>query len=190
MKIQTFDIRGPLLVIPKLFKDERGYFYESFRVDKFNEAIGESIKFVQDNQSYSREKGTVRGLHYQSEPHAQGKLVRCLAGSISDVIVDVRGGSPTFGQHLCVELTGENHHQLYVPVGFLHGFSTHTADVLVSYKVTNYYAPECDGKVLWNSPTLGLNWGVSESDAVLSEKDTHAPAFKDWKTPFKFRQPI
>jgi len=186
MEIKTFDIQGPVLVIPRLFRDDRGYFYESFREDKFNEVVGEEIKFVQDNQSHSVERGTVRGLHYQADPHAQGKLVRCLAGSISDIIVDVREGSPTFGQHLSVELTGENHHQLYVPVGFLHGFSTHTPDALVSYKVTNYYAPESDGNVLWNSPVLGLDWGVSKSKAILSEKDTKAPAFKDWKTPFKF----
>jgi len=186
MKIKTFDIPGPMLVIPRLFKDDRGYFYESFREDKFNEALGEAIHFVQDNQSHSVEAGTVRGLHYQSDPHAQGKLVRCISGSIIDIIVDVREGSPTFGQHLSVELTGENHHQFYVPVGFLHGFSTQSADALVSYKVTNYYSPEADGNVLWNSPSLGLDWNVSSTEAVVSDKDKIAPAFADWKTPFKF----
>jgi len=186
MKTETFDIPGPMLVIPRLFEDDRGYFYESFREDKFNEALGERIEFVQDNQSRSVGVGTVRGLHYQSDPYAQGKLVRCLSGSIIDVIVDVRDGSPTFGQHLAVELTGENHHQLYVPVGFLHGFSTQSADAIVSYKVTNYYSPEADGNVFWDSPSLNLDWKVNKAQAIVSEKDKVAPTFAEWKTPFKF----
>jgi len=184
MEIKTFDISGPILIAPKVFQDDRGYFYESFREDKFSEAIGKAVKFVQDNQSYTRKKGTVRGLHYQKSPQAQGKLVRCLVGAIKDIIVDVRAGSPSFGQHISVELSGENHHQLYVPVGFLHGFSTQTSNTLVSYKVTNYYSQEYDGSVFWNSPLLSLDWGISHSDAVLSQKDKNAPKFKDWKTPF------
>jgi len=184
VEIKTFDISGPLLLTPKLFKDNRGYFYESFREDKFNDAVGEIVKFVQDNQSYSIASGTVRGLHYQAHPHAQGKLVRCLAGSIIDIIVDVRQGSATFGQHLSILLTGEDHHQLYVPVGFLHGFSTHAEETVVSYKVTDYYSPAEEGSVFWNSPTLGIDWGVSKSEVILSEKDTCAPIFKDWKSPF------
>lgn len=186
MKTERFNIPGPMLIIPRVFEDDRGYFYESFREDKFNEALGEQVHFVQDNQSYSVGKGTVRGLHYQSDPHAQGKLVRCLVGSIVDIIVDVREGSPTFGEHISAELTQDNHHQLYVPTGFLHGFATQTEGALVSYKVTNYYNPEADGNVLWNSPSLNLDWGVPEGKVILSAKDKVAPDFKDWKTSFKF----
>ena len=185
MNITKFDIEGPMLIEPRLFKDDRGYFYESFRADKFNEAAGETVDFVQDNQSFSAPKGTVRGLHYQSNPFAQGKLVRCLSGSIIDIIVDVREGSPTYGQHLRVELTGENHQQFFVPAGFLHGFATQEPDTLVAYKVTNYYSSECDGNVLWNSPSLGLDWGISDDEAVLSAKDAIAPDFVSWTTPFK-----
>ncbi len=184
MKITTFDMVGPLLVEPRLFGDDRGYFYESFRESAFNEAAGREVSFVQDNQSFSAQAGTVRGLHYQSPPFAQGKLVRCLVGSIVDIIVDVRSGSPTFGQHLRVELNDENHHQLFVPAGFLHGFATQQPDTLVAYKVTNYYSAECDGNVLWNSPELGLDWGIADDDAVLSAKDTTAPQFSEWTTPF------
>ena len=186
MKTKIFDIPGPMVIMPRLFEDDRGFFYESFRQDKFNEALGEKIDFIQDNQSYSVGKGTVRGLHYQSDPYAQGKLVRCLVGSIIDIIVDVRKGSPTYGQHISVELTQDNHHQLYVPVGFLHGLSTQADDSVVSYKVTNYYNPDADGNVLWNGPSLNLDWGLSNSQAILSAKDEVAPAFKDWKTPFTF----
>jgi len=185
MKITKFDIAGPMLIEPRLFGDDRGYFYESFRSDKFNEAAGQTFDFVQDNQSFSAAKGTVRGLHYQSAPFAQDKLVRCLSGAIVDIIVDVRAGSPTFGQHLRVELTGENHHQFFVPKGFLHGFSTLVENSLVSYKVTNYYSSDCDGNVMWNSPELGLDWGISEKDAVVSAKDAVAPDFSSWETPFK-----
>lgn len=184
MEIRTFDIEGPFLVEPKLFSDDRGYFYESYHAERFNAAAGRVVNFVQDNQSFSATKGTVRGLHYQSPPHAQAKLVRCLSGSIIDIIVDVRTGSPTFGQNIRVELTGENHHQLFVPTGFLHGFSTQEPNSLISYKVTDVYAPDCDGSVMWNSPSLGLDWAVSDGKGLLSQKDSQAPDFENWTSPF------
>lgn len=184
MKARTFNIEGPILIEPRVFGDDRGYFYESYHAERFNKAAGRTLNFVQDNQSFSATKGTIRGLHYQSPPHAQAKLVRCLSGSIIDIIVDVRTGSPTFGQHIRVELTSENHHQLFVPEGFLHGFSTQTPNALVSYKVTDVYAPDCDGAVMWNSPALDLDWAVPEGAGVLSKKDSQAPDFKDWVSPF------
>ena len=184
MKITKFNIEGPMLIEPQLFQDERGYFYESFRADKFKSELGEQVDFVQDNQSFSALKGTVRGLHYQANPFAQGKLVRCISGSIIDIIVDVREKSPTFGQHLRVELTGENHIQFYVPVGFLHGFATQSPNTLITYKVTNNYSPECDGSVKWNSPDLALDWGIPSEEAILSNKDRDAKDFSNWKTPF------
>lgn len=184
MKISTFDIRGPLLVEPKVFSDDRGYFFESYKQSALDEAAGRPIRFVQSNQSYSAARGTVRGLHYQSPPHAQAKLVRCVTGTIRDIIVDVRADSPTRGQSISVELSADNHLQLFVPEGFLHGFATHTPDCLVSYQVTDVYSAECDGSVRWNSPSLGLDWGVSEDEAVLSGKDAQAPFFEGWTSPF------
>jgi len=184
MKFSKYDIQGPILIEPRLFEDHRGYFYESFRMNAFNEAVGKTIDFVQDNQSFSIAKGTVRGLHYQSNPFAQAKLVRCLSGGIIDIIVDVRKGSPTYGQHVRAELTSANHHQLFVPEGFIHGFSTLEDNTIVSYKVTNYYFAENDGSVMWNSPELGLDWGISEDIAVVSDKDKVAPDFSEWKSPF------
>lgn len=141
---------------------------------------GFDLDFVQDNHSYSADVGTVRGLHYQAPPHAQDKLVRCSRGAIFDVAVDVRVGSRTFGQWVGVELTAENGKQLFVPKGFLHGFVTREPDTEVQYKVTDIYAPECDGSVRWDS--LGINWGVRAP--VLSEKDAAAPSFDDWQSPF------
>jgi len=184
MNIKALDIDGIFLVTPKRFADDRGYFSEVFKAHVFNEAIGKTIDFVQDNHSYSQKRGTVRGLHFQSPPHAQGKLVRCPRGSIVDIAIDVRKGSDTYGQHVRVELSEKNGQQLWVPAGFLHGFVTLEDDTEVTYKVTDYYAPECDGNVFWNDADLGLDWGIDPADAVLSEKDKKAPKFRDFQTPF------
>ena len=140
METAYFDIKGPVLFTPKLHLDARGYFMETFTAQSFKAATGETLSFVQDNQSYSEAKHTIRGLHFQSPPHAQGKLVRCLAGSILDVAVDIRSGSETYGQHVKVVLSEDNKSQLWVPPGFLHGFATLEPDAVVAYKCTDYYA--------------------------------------------------
>lgn len=158
---------------------------ETYKEQEFNTAIGQDVSFVQDNHSLSTNKGTVRGLHFQSPPHAQGKLVRCVRGRIIDVAVDVRKTSPTYGQHVTVELSDYNSKQLWVPEGFLHGFATLEDATEVTYKVTNYYSPECDGNVLWNDTNLNINWGISNVEASLSDKDAAAPSFSDFNTPFK-----
>jgi len=157
---------------------------ETFREDAFNEAVGKTVRFIQDNHSFSAPKGTVRGLHFQAPPHAQGKLVRCIRGSIIDVAVDVRKNSPTYGQHVSIELSAQNANQLWVPEGFLHGFATLEDNTEVVYKVTDYYAPKSDGNIRWNDPSLKINWGIDENTAILSEKDVIAPLFKDFTTPF------
>ena len=184
MQIQRFDIDGPVLFTPRRFEDDRGYFSETFRQSVFEEAVGETNLFVQDNQSLSKQAGTIRGLHYQSPPHAQGKLVRCTQGAIIDVAVDVRTGSPTYGQFVRAELTAENAQQLWVPSGFLHGFSTLTDNMVVQYKCTDYYAAECDGNVLWNDPDLKIDWGLGDLTPTLSDKDAAAPQFADFASPF------
>ena len=174
-----------MLIKPRVFADSRGSFSETYKQSALREVLGD-VAFVQDNQSVSATPGTVRGLHYQSPPHAQGKLVRCAKGAIVDVAVDVRVGSPTFGEHVRVELSDTNAHQLWVPPGFLHGFATLTPDAIVMYKVTDIYAPECDGAVMWNDPDLAIDWGIDPDAAILSDKDAAAPAFADWASPFKF----
>jgi len=184
MDVTSFDIDGVLLFTPQKFGDDRGFFMETFNSQKFNNAVGQETLFVQDNHSLSAAVGTVRGLHFQSPPHAQGKLVRCTRGAIIDVAVDARSGSPTYGQHVRAELNPNNASQLWVPAGFLHGFSTLLPDTEVQYKVTDVYAPDCDGNVLWNDPDLNIDWGIDPSEAVLSGKDEAAPRFSDFKTPF------
>ena len=183
MKIEHYQIAGLLLITPSRHGDLRGFFSEVFRSDNFEAAAG-AFNFVQDNVSRSATKGTVRGLHYQAPPKAQGKLVRCSKGAILDVAVDVREGSPTFGQHVAVELSEENWNQLWVPPGFLHGFCTLTDDVELSYKVTNLYSAAHDGAVAFDDPDIGVDWPVTRSDALLSVKDADAPKLRDWKTPF------
>jgi len=145
------------------------------------------VDFVQDNHSLSAKVGTVRGLHFQTAPHAQDKLVRCGRGALRDVAVDIRHGSPTFGQSVAVELSAENGRQLLVPKGFLHGFVTLEPDTEIVYKCTDYYAPDCDAGVRWNDPALGIDWGISEDDAVLSDKDTTAPLLADLPTYFTYQ---
>lgn len=190
MQFETFHIKGPMRVTPKVFADARGYFSETFVEAAFlkglcREGLGE-VRFVQDNESLSHAAGTVRGLHYQAPPRAQGKLVRCARGAVVDVAVDVRTGSPTYGEHIRVELSATNAHQLWIPEGFLHGFATQVPDTIVAYKVTDTYAPECDGSVAFDDPDLDIDWGVDTARAVLSDKDRTAPRFADWTSPFRW----
>ncbi len=178
MKIDIFAISGPLLITPKLvIEPERGIFAEIFRETALLDRIG-GLRFVQDNHSLSIHKGTIRGLHFQADPHAQGKLVRCSRGAIFDVAVDIRRESPTFGQHVSAELTDQNWHQLWVPPGFLHGFCTLTDNVEVQYKVTSYYHPAADRAVQFDDPALGIAWPVTRAQATLSEKDANAPELR------------
>lgn len=168
--ITDLDIPDVKLIRPKVHGDHRGFFLESYNAKTFA-AHGVDAVFVQDNHSMSREKGVVRGLHFQAPPYAQGKLVRVIRGAIFDCAVDVRKGSPTFGKHVSVELRAETHHQLWVPEGFAHGFCTLETDTEVIYKTTNLYAPDHDFGLKWNDPDLGIAWPVSADDAILSDKD-------------------
>jgi dTDP-4-dehydrorhamnose 3,5-epimerase len=174
MNVTTTAIEGVLIVEPKVFGDARGFFMESFNQKAFNEAVGREIVFVQDNHSRSS-KGVLRGLHYQSPPHAQGKLVRVTQGSVFDVAVDIRQGSATFGRWVGVELSGENHRQLWLPPGMAHGFlvTSESADFL--YKTTEYYAPRAEGCVLWSDPELGITWPEVGVSPRLVAKDAAAP---------------
>ncbi|GGE51754.1 dTDP-4-dehydrorhamnose 3,5-epimerase [Actibacterium pelagium] len=180
MDIQNTILPGVKLLIPRRFGDHRGFFSESWNKKVLADA-GLEIEFVQDNHSLSREVGTVRGLHFQSPPHAQGKLVRCGKGRLFDVAVDVRKGSPTYGQWVGEELSFENGKQLWIPAGFLHGFITREPDTEIIYKCTDYYAPECDGAVRWDS--CGIDWG-DVGNAILSEKDEAAQPLSDFDSPF------
>jgi dTDP-4-dehydrorhamnose 3,5-epimerase len=172
-------------LIPSIrHNDNRGYFAETYSHRKYLE-LGIDVEFVQDNHSFSREVGTLRGLHFQSPPHAQAKLVRCGRGAIFDVAVDIRRGSPTYGQWEGYELTAKNGDQLYIPVGFAHGFVTLEPDSEIVYKCSDYYAPETEGAVLWNDSDIGINW-PTETDPILSDKDAVAPLFSDLENPFIF----
>lgn len=184
MKITKTHLDGVVIIEPAVFGDHRGWFMETYSQTKFEEA-GINLKFVQDNQSFSATKGTLRGLHYQLNPKAQTKLVRCTKGSIFDVAVDIRQGSPSYGQWFGVELTAENKKQLLIPQGFAHGFMTLTDDVEVQYKVDELYAPECDRGILWNDPSVGIEWPM-DITPVLSDKDKNAPLLKDADNNFIF----
>ena len=181
MRIEETAIPAVFLIKPKRLIDARGYFAETFRADQFAENIG-AYPFVQDNQSLSLEAGTVRGLHFQLAPRAQGKLVSCIAGALWDVALDLRRGSPTYGNFVAAELSEENGHQLWIPPGFAHGFCTLKPETVISYKVTDYYSPEHDRGLLWSDPELGINWPVSPSNAILSDKDKHHPKLYDLQT--------
>lgn len=183
MQFDRFDISDLLLVTPKRHGDDRGWFSEVFREDLFCPQAGD-IRFVQHNQSYSKPKGTVRGLHFQLAPRAQGKLVRCPRGRVLDVAVDLRASSPTFGRHVAVELSAESRCQLWIPAGFAHGFCTLEDDCEIAYLVTDYYSPEHDRGLLWNDPALAIDWPVAAADAVLSPKDTRQPLLADLGTVF------
>ena len=183
--IEPTDLRGVMLIAPRRFADSRGFFSETWNAGLL---IQNGIKttFVQDNQSLSKLTGTIRGLHFQSPPHAQDKLVRCGRGSLFDVAVDIRKGSPTYGDWVGVELSAENGKQLLVPKGFLHGFVTLELDTEILYKCSDYYAPECDGAIRFDDPDIGIDWGISSDDAILSNKDAEAPFLKDFDSPFTY----
>lgn len=167
------------------FGDARGWFSETFSATKA-QAWGIPEHFVQDNHSFSAPVGTIRGLHFQRPPHAQGKLVRCARGTIMDYAVDVRRGSPSYGWHVAARLSADNGRQLYVPVGFAHGFVTLEPDTEVIYKVTDVYAPDCDGGLRWNDPTIGIEWALPPSGPVLSAKDEVLPMLMNWDSPFEY----
>jgi len=180
MEFTQTKLAGVVLLTPRRFGDDRGWFSETWNARALAQG-GIDADFVQDNHSMSTQAGTLRGLHYQSPPHAQAKLVRCTVGVVFDVAVDVRVGSPTYGDWVGYDLSVQNGCQLYIPAGFLHGFVTRSADAEVQYKCTDYYAPEADGAVAWNS--CGVDWGLT-GDPVLSDKDRKAPQFGDWTSPF------
>lgn len=184
MQIDKTALPDVLILTPPRFGDDRGWFSETWNGPRMA-ALGVNIAFVQDNHSMSAAVGTLRGLHYQSPPHAQDKLVRCTKGAIFDVAVDFRWGSPHFGKWVGVELTPENRHQLLVPKGFLHGFVTKLPDTEVQYKCSDVYAPDCDGAVRWDDPTIGIDWGLTAAP-VLSGKDAIAPLFADVISPFEW----
>lgn len=181
------EIDGVVIIEPKVFGDARGYFFESFSERDFNEAmtpiLGHGIKFVQDNESMSS-YGVMRGLHFQTMPYTQSKLVRCVKGAVLDVAVDIRKGSPTFGQHVAVELTEDNHRQFFVPRGFAHGFAVLSETAVFQYKCDNFYAPANDGGVSIVDDSLGIDWKIPTDKALLSEKDTKHSLLKDFDSPF------
>jgi dTDP-4-dehydrorhamnose 3,5-epimerase len=181
LDVQPTALPGVLICTPARHGDARGFFSESWNRARMVDA-GIDIDFKQDNHSLSAKVGTVRGLHFQSPPHAQDKLVRCGRGTLYDVAVDIRRGSPTYGKWIGVELSFENGKQLLVPAGFLHGFVTRAPDTEIVYKCSDYYSPECDGAVRWD--TCGIEWGIAEGDALLSDKDAKAPALADFESPF------
>lgn len=183
MTLTETEISGVVIVEPKVFGDNRGWFYESYSKTAF-EKLGIKADFVQDNRSFSAQKGTLRGLHCQTDPKSQAKLVTCLKGSILDVAVDIRKGSPTYMKWVAVELNEENKKMLFIPKGCLHGFVTLTENVEISYKVDEFYSPENDRSVCWCDPEIGVEWGVE--NPVLSEKDKNAPLIKDSDVKFEF----
>lgn len=184
MNIIQTSIPGVVIIEPRLFKDDRGYFFESFSERDFNTQVRE-VKFVQDNESMSS-YGVMRGLHFQRPPYTQSKLVRCVKGAVLDVAVDIRKGSPTYGQYVAVELTEENHRQFFVPRGFAHGFAVLSKTAIFQYKCDNFYHPEADGGISILDDSLGIDWHTPTDHAILSEKDTKHPLLKDFDSPFDF----
>ena len=182
MKFLETPIKDLYVIEPRIWKDERGYFYESYNHKLFKDA-GIPDDFVQDNQSMSH-KGALRGLHAQSPPYAQGKLVRVIRGRVMDVVVDVRKNSPTYGQNVSIELSGDNHLMFWIPPGFLHGFATLEDHTIFTYKVSGPYNQTSEIGVLWNDPDLNINWGIGEAEIILSEKDKNLTRFKDFTSPF------
>lgn len=182
MEVIKTAIEGVVILEPRIFRDARGYFYESYSKREFDEKVGR-VDFVQDNQSCSS-YGVMRGLHFQRPPFTQAKLVRCVEGAVLDVAVDIRKGSPTYGKHVAVELTAENHRQLFIPRGFAHGFAVLSEVAVFQYKCDNYYALESDGGIAITDPTLGIDWRIDPSQAILSEKDLRHPLLRDFESPF------
>ena len=170
MKLITTDIEGVYILEPEVYDDARGYFFEAFNERTFADITGIATHFVQDNESRSRE-GVVRGLHFQRAPHAQSKLVRVVEGEVMDVAVDIRRGSPTYGRHVAVTLSGENHRQLFIPKGFAHGFAVLSDEALFEYKCDEFYHPEAECGIAWDDPKIGIDWRLAKEDIILSDKD-------------------
>ena len=185
MNVIKTDIEGVVIIEPKIFKDARGYFFESFSKREFDEKVAK-VDFVQDNESCSS-YGVMRGLHFQRPPFAQAKLVRCVKGSVLDVAVDIRKGSPTYGKHVSCLLTEDNHRQFFIPKGFAHGFAVLSEVAIFQYKCDNYYHPEADGGISIVDPSLGIDWGIALEEAVLSDKDRNHPLLKNFESPFVFK---
>lgn len=185
IEVKKTDIEGVLIIEPKVFGDARGYFLESFNAKEFAEKTGLNINFVQDNESMSS-YGVMRGLHFQRPPFTQSKLVRCVKGAVLDVAVDIRKGSPTYGKHVAVELTEENHRQFFVPRGFAHGFAVLSETAVFQYKCDNFYAPQADGGISILDGSLGIDWRIPTDKALLSEKDTKHALLKDFDSPFDY----
>lgn len=188
MEVIKTDIDGVFIVEPRVFNDARGYFFESYSERDFNAQVRE-IHFVQDNESKSS-YGVMRGLHFQRPPFTQSKLVRCVRGAVLDVAVDIRKGSPTYGQHVAVELTEDNHRQFFVPRGFAHGFAVLSEEAVFQYKCDNFYHPEADGGISILDATLGIDWRIPTDKAILSEKDTKHPLLADFDSPFDINVPL
>lgn len=187
MEIIQTDIEGVLIIEPRVFDDARGYFIESFSQREFDDKVapilGHSVHFVQDNESMSS-YGVMRGLHFQRPPFTQSKLVRCVKGAVLDIAVDIRKGSPTFGRHVAVELTEDNHRQFFVPRGFAHGFAVLSDTAIFQYKCDEFYHPEADGGISIQDPSLGIDWRIPAEKAILSEKDTKHPTLAEFDSPF------
>ena len=184
MEVIKTALEGVVIIEPRVFKDARGYFFESFSQREFDEKV-RPIQFVQDNESMSS-YGVMRGLHFQRPPFTQSKLVRCVKGRVLDVAVDIRKGSPTYGEHVAVELTEDNHRQLFIPRGFAHGFAVLSETAIFEYKCDNFYAPEADGGISIKDDSLGINWQIPMDAAILSEKDIKHLCLKDFDSPFDY----
>jgi len=188
MNIIKTALEGVVIIEPRIFEDPRGYFFESFSERDFNAQVRE-VRFVQDNESMSG-YGVMRGLHFQRPPFTQSKLVRCVKGAVLDVAVDIRKGSPTYGRHVAVELTEDNHRQFFVPRGFAHGFAVLSDTAIFQYKCDNFYAPQADGGISILDDSLGIDWRIPTDKAILSEKDTKHPLLKDFDSPFDINEPL
>lgn len=184
MEVKKTDIEGVLIVEPKVWGDDRGYFFESFNAREFAEKTGLNITFVQDNESKSR-YGVLRGLHFQLPPYTQSKLVRVVKGRVLDIAVDIRKGSPTYGKWVSCELTEDNHRQFFVPKGMAHGFCVLSEEAVFQYKCDDFYHPEAEGGIAWDDPDIAVQWPIPAEDISLSERDKHHPSFKEFISPFE-----
>ena len=184
MEVKKTDIEGVLIVEPKVWGDDRGYFFESFNARDFAEKTGLDITFVQDNESKSR-YGVLRGLHFQLPPYTQSKLVRCVKGRVLDIAVDIRKGSSTYGKWVSCELTEDNHRQFFVPKGMAHGFCVLSEEAVFQYKCDDFYHPEAEGGIAWDDPDIAVQWPLPSEDISLSERDKHHPSFKEFISPFE-----
>ncbi|MBR5807647.1 MAG: dTDP-4-dehydrorhamnose 3,5-epimerase [Alistipes sp.] len=188
MKITKGEIEGIFIIEPRIFEDERGYFFEAFSEREFAKEVCD-IHFVQDNEAKSS-YGVVRGLHFQLPPHAQSKLVRVVEGRVLDIAVDIRKNSPTFGKHIAVELSAENHRQIFIPRGFAHGYSVLSETAVLEYKCDNYYAPESEGAIRWDDAALEIDWMIPSKDVVLSEKDSKSPLLAECERLFDYNEEL